>query len=145
MTLNSLLIAITRDPPFLHREENRNVKMLYTIDKLLNKALTTKIYSPWRQDRHVTWSSEPRKGLAVGSAKAVLSFFRHFNPSSPLDPNTNSPDRSPYISLKNWSREFVYISKISPSGDYFTDSHNIFSSLCLDFVGRKLTLVTLAT
>ena len=42
MTLYSLLIAITRYPPFLHREENRNVKITYKIDKSWNKALTTK-------------------------------------------------------------------------------------------------------
>ena len=29
-------------------------------------------------DRHSTWSSEPREGLAICRAKAVLSFFSHF-------------------------------------------------------------------
>ena len=60
-------------------------------------------------------------------------------------PNTNSSDWSTYISLKNWSREVVCISKLFLSGDYFINSHIIFPWLCIDFVWRKLTLVTLGT
>ena len=60
------------------------------------------------------------------------------NPFKPQYPNTNSPDRSPYISLKDWLREFVCVSKLLPSGDYFLNSHDIFPWLCIDFVGRKL-------
>ena len=33
--------------------------------------------SYWRRDRHFTWSSEPREGLAICRAKAVISF--HFS------------------------------------------------------------------
>ena len=34
--------------------------------------------SNWRRDRHFTWSSEPREGLAICRAKAVPSFLSHF-------------------------------------------------------------------
>ena len=34
--------------------------------------------SNWRWDRHFTWSSEPRKGLACCSAKGVPSFLSYF-------------------------------------------------------------------
>ena len=34
--------------------------------------------SYWRQDRHLTWSSKPREGLAACSAKEVLSFLSNF-------------------------------------------------------------------
>ena len=59
--------------------------------------------------------------------------------------NTHSPDWAPYISSKNWLREFVCRSKPFPSGDHFINSHNIFSWLCIYTVKRKLTLVTLGT
>ena len=66
-------------------------------------------------------------------------------PFEPHYPNTNSPDWTPYISLKNWLREFVCISKLFPPGDHFINSHHIFPWLCIDVVWRKLTLVTLGT
>ena len=66
-------------------------------------------------------------------------------PFKPHYPNTNSPDWTPYISLKNWFREFVCISKLFPIGAYFINSHHIFPWLCIDIVWRKLTLVTLGT
>ena len=59
--------------------------------------------------------------------------------------NTHSPDWAPYISSKNWLREFVCRSKPFPSGDHFINSHSTFSWLCIYTVGRKLTLVTLGT
>ena len=31
-----------------------------------------------RRDRHFTWSSEPREGLAICRAKVVPSFLSHF-------------------------------------------------------------------
>ena len=34
--------------------------------------------SYWRRDRHFTWSSEPREGPAICTAKAVPSFLSHF-------------------------------------------------------------------
>ena len=34
--------------------------------------------SNWRQDRHFTWSSEPREGLACCSAKGAPSFLGYF-------------------------------------------------------------------
>ena len=35
-------------------------------------------FSYWRGDRHFTWSSEPREGLAACSAKGVPSFLSYF-------------------------------------------------------------------
>ena len=34
--------------------------------------------SNWKQDRHFTWSSEPREGLAACTAKGVPSFLSYF-------------------------------------------------------------------
>ena len=34
--------------------------------------------SYWRRDRHFTWSSEPREGLAICKAKEVPSFLSYF-------------------------------------------------------------------
>ena len=34
--------------------------------------------SYWRRDRHFTWSSEPREGLAACSTKVVPSFLSYF-------------------------------------------------------------------
>ena len=36
--------------------------------------------SNWRRDRHFTWSSEPREGLACCSAKGVPSFLGYLRP-----------------------------------------------------------------
>ena len=50
-----------------------------------------------------------------------------FNPL--ISPNTHaiSPNWSPCISIKNKLREFDKSSKHLPFGDYFIDSHNLFS------------------
>ena len=48
----------------------------------------------WRQDRHFTWSPEPREGQAVGSAKGVSSFLSYFKilsigPAPGIEPATS--------------------------------------------------------
>ena len=50
--------------------------------------------SNWRRDRHFTWSSEPREGLAACSAKEVPSFLSHFKtlsigPAPGIEPATS--------------------------------------------------------
>ena len=50
--------------------------------------------SYWRRDRHFTWSSEPREGLAACSAKEVPSFLSHFKtlsngPAPGIEPATS--------------------------------------------------------
>ena len=50
--------------------------------------------SNWRRDRHFTWSSEPREGLAACSAKKVPSFLSHFKtlsngPAPGIEPATS--------------------------------------------------------
>ena len=61
----------------------------------------------------------------------------------PQHPNTNPPDWSPYVSLKNQLREFGCWSKLFPSGDHFINSHNIFCRLCIDIIERRSNLITL--
>ena len=50
--------------------------------------------SYWRRDRHFTWSSEPREGLACCSAKGVPSFLGYFKtlsigPAPGIEPATS--------------------------------------------------------
>lgn len=51
--------------------------------------------SYWRQERHLTWSSEPRKGPAACSAKGVPSFLSSYfktlrnGPAPRIDPVTS--------------------------------------------------------
>ena len=50
--------------------------------------------SNWRRDRHFTWSSEPREGLACCSAKGVPSFLSCFKtlsigPAPGIEPATS--------------------------------------------------------
>ena len=51
---------------------------------------------------------------------------------NPLSPNIhtkiyNSPNWSPYVSLKNEFREFDKRSRHFPFGDHFINSHNLIS------------------
>ena len=48
--------------------------------RMLSQAMYLAMYffSYWRRDRHFTWSSEPREGLAACSAKGVPSFLSYF-------------------------------------------------------------------
>ena len=52
--------------------------------------------SNWRRDRHFTWSSEPREGLACCSAKGVPSFLGYFKTLSigPAQGIENTTSRS---------------------------------------------------
>ena len=50
--------------------------------------------SYWRRDRHFTWSSEQREGLAICSAKEVPSFLSYFKtlsigPAPEIEPATS--------------------------------------------------------
>ena len=58
---------------------------------------------------------------------------------------TNSPDRLPYISFRIIRGNLIIDQCISLVGDHFTNSHQLFSWLCIDTVRRKLLLVTLGT
>ena len=52
--------------------------LYFSVNVLSTKVLIgdTIFYSPyWRGDRHFTWSSEPRKGVAACSTKVVPSFL----------------------------------------------------------------------
>lgn len=61
---------------------------------------------------------------------------------------SNSPDWSPYSSLKNKLIVFLFVIKdqsFSPLVIMFSILINLFSWLCIDYVGRKLTFITLGT
>ena len=59
--------------------------------------------------------------------------------------STNSPNGSPYISLKNELRELDKRSRHFLYGDHFINSYNLISWQCMDIVRRKLMLVTVGT
>ena len=65
--------------------------------------------------------------------------------NSVLSPNIQMQILQTDLHTFPWLREFVCISTLFPSGDYFINSHNIFPCLCIAVVGRKLTLVILGT
>ena len=54
-------------------------KQLVQIDRVLIGD-TIFYVSRWRRDRHFTWSSEPREGLAACTVKGVPSFLSYFDP-----------------------------------------------------------------
>ena len=61
-------------------------------------------FSYWRRDRHFTWSSEQREGLAICRAKAVLSFLSHFKtlsvgPVPGIEPATSRSTVKPKVVL----------------------------------------------
>ena len=51
-------------------------------------------FSNWRRDRHFTWWSEPREGLAACGAKGIPSFLSYFKtlsigPALGIEPTTS--------------------------------------------------------
>ena len=63
-------------------KKNKNKNALYlSVNVFSTKVLfgdTIFYVSNWRRDRHFTWSSEPREGLACCSEKGVPSFLSFF-------------------------------------------------------------------
>ena len=59
-------------------------------------------------------------------------------PFNPQYPHTNSPNWSLYISRKNKLKEFDKRLKHFLPADYFINSHNLFTSLCIDIVWEKI-------
>ena len=62
-------------------------------------------FSYWRGDRHFTWSSEPREGLAACSTKVVPSFLSYFKtlsigPAPGIEPATS---RSAVTRFTDWA------------------------------------------
>ena len=61
--------------------------------------------SNWRRDRHFTWSSEPREGLAISRAKGGPSFLSYFKtlsigPAPGIEPATT---RSAVTRSTDWA------------------------------------------
>ena len=67
-------------------QKNKIKKIKKNVLYLSVNAFSTKVLigghyinvSYWRRDRHFTWSSEPREGLAICRAKALPSFLSYF-------------------------------------------------------------------
>ena len=81
------------------RSKTNNIKnaLFLSVNVFSTKVLigdTISSVSNWRPDRHFTWSSEPREGLACCSAKGVPSFLGYFKtlsigPASGIEPATS--------------------------------------------------------
>ena len=68
--------------------------------------------SYWRRDRHFTWSSEPREGLAACSTKVVPSFLSYFKtlsigPAPGMEPATS---RSAVTRPTDWANTIRFYS-----------------------------------
>ena len=64
-------------------------------------------YVSWRGDRHFTWSSESRQGLAACSAKEVPSFLSYFKtlsvgPASEMELATSGSSFQALYRLSQW-------------------------------------------
>ena len=83
------------------------------------------------------FNSDQQTLFTIPSLHALLKPFK------PQYPQTNSPNWSLYISIKNKLREFDKRSKHFSLSDHFTNSHKLFFWLCNDTVLRKLMFVIL--
>ena len=66
---------------------------------------TISYVSCWRQDRHFTWSSEPREGLAIRRVKTVPLFLSYFKTLS-IRPAPGIEPATPRCAVKrsiNWA------------------------------------------
>ena len=108
-------------------------QMVYTI-----RSVSALVPAQWPQETVTLHATYP--GSTGHFSKYLIRV--KYPVRKPQYPNTNSPDWSTYISLKNWLREFVCTSKLFTSADHFINSYQIFSKLCTDNVKRKLTLVS---
>ena len=89
--------------------------------------------SYWRRDRHLTWSSESREGLAICRAKAVPSFLSYFKtlnivPTPGIKPATSSSavKRSTY-----WANRQYAVAQLHLTEDFRLLLHNVFE--CIRF------------
>ena len=98
--------------------------------------------------RHVGPKNIYVRGYIAGKASLNTVKVRADQPFKPQYQHTNSPVWSPYwpyISLRNWLREFDKRSKHFPFGNYYINFHNLSSLWCADIIRRKLMLITLGT
>ena len=87
--------------------------------------------SYWRRDRHLTWSSESREGLAICRAKAVPSFLSYFKtlnivPTPGIKPATSSSavKRPTY-----WANRQYAVAQLHLTEDFRLLLHNVFESI----------------
>ena len=66
-------------------------------------------------------------------------------PINPFSPNIHIQIWSPYISLKNWFKEFDKRSRHFLFGDRLIASHDLISCQCMEVISKKLILATLGT
>ena len=96
--------------------------------------------SNWRRDRHVTWSSDPRQGLAACTAEGVPSLLTYFKtlsigPALGIEPCT----------LCSGTRNTREIKPITLSAvDYVTPSCILLSSSHLSPLQTDATLLDIA-
>ena len=82
------------DERFWLTGEMKKMHFYFSVNVFSTKVLigdTIFYVSNWRRDRHFTWSSEPREGLACCSAKGVPSFLGYFKTLSIGPPPGNEP------------------------------------------------------
>ena len=77
----------------LNTDVKREKGPYLTVNAFSTKVLLNwghEIFSYWRQDRHCTWSSEPREGLPVYRAKEYLYFMTlSIGPAPGIEPATS--------------------------------------------------------
>ena len=100
--------------------------------------------SPNGRDRHFTWSSEPREGLAACSAKEVPSFLSHFKtlsncPAPGIEPATSrsavkrSTDWAIPATDKNYLPPLIHFYSLSHEDDWVKSCiNNVLLNKCLN-------------
>ena len=100
--------------------------------------------SNWKRDRHFTWSSEPREGLAACSAKEVPSFLSHFKtlsncPAPGIEPATSrsavkrSTDWAIPATDKNYLPPLIHFYSLSHEDDWVKSCiNNVLLNKCLN-------------
>ena len=100
--------------------------------------------SPNGRDRHSTWSSEPREGLAACSAKEVPSFLSHFKtlsncPAPGIEPATShsavkrSTDWAIPATDKNYLPPLIHFYSLSHEDDWVKSCiNNVLLNKCLN-------------
>ena len=130
---------VPEEVTIFHGTQRINKKALYLCinvfsTKVLIGTLFLRLLPGDGKDRHFTWSSEPREGLAICRAKALPSFLSYFHPPRPRGSQSGRE--------KGWDESFQVRAK-EPLG---TDSHRTISknsSGCRLPIGHKKCFVLL--
>ena len=161
ITLTVLTFISVKVSRNIARERKKEKNALYfSVNVFSTKVLTGDIIfyvSYWRRDRHFTWSSEPREGLAACSTKVVPSFLNYFKtlrigpvpgiePATSRSAVTHSTDWVNAAAVKRLRKQIAAVKKTncatitslgSLSSDVFeqrtsTGSETFSLSICFD-------------